>query len=307
MKPKILLTHNFLEPLRPLLSSSFEILNYWQVTDKASLESVQAIASTVWDNIDAEFMKQFPRLKIISHMAVGTDAIDVIEAKKRGMVVTNTQDLVTKDTADLAMALLIACARRVVANDHYVRSGLWGKAPMPPLNCRLSGKKVGIVGLGRIGCAIAQRAAAFELDVSYWGRNKKENAPYKFEADLVTLAKTVDFLVISYAGVKEARHLINEKVLNALGPQAFLINVSRGFIVQQDALVDVLVNKKIAGAGLDVFEDEPHVPAQLLAMDNVVLQPHVGSATVETRAAMYQLVADNLLQYFKHGQVLTAV
>ena len=292
----------FLEPTSKLLRGKVALTKYWKIDknlfQKGCLDHIEGIVSSAEDLIDGDFMAHLPKLKIISHMATGIDSIDISAAKKRNITIKNTPSIATDDTADLAFGLIIALARRILINDEYIRSKCWGIKPYD-LSFSLKEKKIGIVGLGEIGMAIAQRAKAFNLEILYWGREKKDYVNYKYICNLNDLAKEVNFLIISCAGNKETKNLINANVLKALGKDSFLINVSRGFVVNQDDLIYALKAKDIAGAALDVFQDEPHIPQQLLRMRNVVLQPHAGSATIETRTAMYRLVAKNILDYFR--------
>jgi lactate dehydrogenase-like 2-hydroxyacid dehydrogenase len=227
-------------------------------------------------------------------------------AKEQGIIVTNTPDVLTDDTADIGIALTLAVFRRTVEGDIYVRSGQWMKKGPMPLGRSLRGKTMGIIGLGRIGQAIARRAEAFGLDIIYHGpRDKKVS--YPFVANLEEMAAKSDILMVACPYTAETHHLVDAKVLKALGRDGVLVNIARGKIVDEKALVDALEAGVIAGAGLDVFEKEPDVPSALCRLDNVVLQPHVGSATHETRGAMAQLVVDNLLLYFEKAEVLTPV
>jgi lactate dehydrogenase-like 2-hydroxyacid dehydrogenase len=255
--------------------------------------------------IDRATIDRLPRLELIACFGVGVDAIDLVAARERGIAVTNTPDVLTGDVADLALGLLLATARRIVAGDRYVRSGAWSRGPMA-LASRVHGKRLGIVGMGRIGQAIAIRASAFGLQIAYHGPRAKP-LPYRFEPDLVALARGVDFLVAACPGGAATRGLVSRAVIEALGAEGLLINIARGSVVDQDALVTALVDGRLGGAGLDVFADEPNVPPALLGLDNVVLQPHQASATAETRAAMGKLVIDNLAAFFAGRPLLTAV
>lgn len=251
-------------------------------------------------------MDQLPKLKLISSLGVGYDNIDVHAAATRGIAVTNTPDVLTDDVADVALILLLGSVRRMPQGDSYVRRGEWLKRPMA-LTQRVGGRKAGIVGLGRIGMAIAKRAAACEVNIAWHGPRAKPEVPYPYYADLAALARDSDFLIIACPGGPATRHLVDAAVLEALGPKGWLINIARGSVVDEAALIAALRDQKIAGAGLDVFDDEPRVPEALLAFDNVVLQPHVGSATVETRRAMSQLVVDNVHAFFAGKPLLTPV
>lgn len=309
--PKAILALSNIHPLglEPL-EEEFEVIRLWQEKDPESViqqnqNDIVGIVATVGRMVSRKLIEVLPNLEIISNFAVGIDNIDLEAAEERGVIVTNTPDVLTADTADTALALLLAAARRVVEGDAYVRVGKWLNGPMP-LATSLEHKKVGVVGLGRIGQAIAKRAAAFDMDVAYHGRSEKD-VPYRFYPQLLEMAQDVDFLVLSCAGGPETKHIINEEVLNALGERGFLINVARGSVVDEEALLIALRNKNIAGAGLDVYENEPHVPEALFSMDNVVLLPHVGSATMETRTKMGQLVVDNIKAHFKGEPLKTPV
>ena len=284
----------------------------WKEKDpEATLESVRnevhAIVATAWNQVPGKLIRALPNLEIIANFGVGTDNIDLDAARERGVPVTNTPDVLTEDTADFAIGLLLAVTRRMVEGDIYVRSGRWTKKGMLPLGHSLRGKKMGVVGLGRIGRAIAKRAEAFGLEIAYHGPRKKKGVKWPYFKSLAELAEAVDFLVISCPGGEETRHLIDIKILKNLGKAGVLINIARGSVVKETDLVDALEGGMIAGAGLDVFENEPHIPSALARMDNVVLQPHQGSATHETRAAMAQLVLDNLNSYFTEAKLLTPV
>jgi hypothetical protein len=223
---------------------------------------------------------------------VGVDAIDLAAARERSIAVTNTPDVLTDDVADLALALILDAMRGVSAGDRYVRAGRWLQGAFP-LQARMSGKRLGVVGMGRIGQAIARRAAAFDMQIAWHGPRGKD-LPYRYEPDLVALARSVDVLVAACPGGEATRGLISRRVLEAVGPRGYFVNVARGSVVDEAALVELLAARQLGGAGLDVFVDEPNVPARLLELDNVVLQPHVASATEETRTAMGRVVLDNV-------------
>jgi lactate dehydrogenase-like 2-hydroxyacid dehydrogenase len=252
---------------------------------------------------DAALIAALPSLRVISSFGVGLDRIDVAAAAARGIPVGHTPDVLNDCVADLAMTLLLDVARNASAADRFVRRGDWPRAKFP-LGRRVSGQKLGIVGLGRIGRTIARRATGFEMDTRYHSRRPVQGVPWRHEPSLIELARWADFLVVITAGGSGTRHLIDATVLDALGPDGFLINVSRGSVIDEAALVKALVDRRIAGAGLDVFEREPEVPAALMALDNVVLLPHIASATRETRQAMADRVFDNLRAFFADGRVL---
>ncbi len=267
---------------------------------------IVGIVATPLKRVNKTLMQAFPNLEIISQFGIGVDNIDFEAAAAQGIVVTNTPGLVTSDTADIALALMLGVARRTTEGDAYIRVGKWYGGHMG-LGVSLTGKTVGILGLGRIGQAVACRAAAFEMKVVYNGRREKPDQPYRYYPDLEAMAQDSNFLVLCCAGGEETRHLVNAAVLKALGPKGYLINVARGSVVDESALLVALRNKAIAGAGLDVYEDEPNVPEALMKMDNVVLLPHIGTATVETRTKMGQLVVENLLAHFDGKPLKTPV
>jgi lactate dehydrogenase-like 2-hydroxyacid dehydrogenase len=248
----------------------------------------------------AALIAALPRLRVISSFGVGLDQFDLPAAARRGIPVGYTPDVLNDCVADLAFALVLASGRRIAEADRFVRAGRWEqKSSMAfPLGRRVSGARLGIVGLGRIGRTVAKRASGFDMEVRYHNRRPAEGAPWTYEPTLVELARWSDFLVVITAGGADTRHLIDATVLDALGPKGFLVNVSRGTVVDEAALVRALRDKRIAGAGLDVFEREPHVPPELFALDNVVMVPHIASATVQTREAMAQRVLDNLAAFF---------
>lgn len=293
------------------LEKNYRIHKLWQAENpEAKLNEVRnnitGMVSTAFFGVTAKIIRALPNLEIISHFGVGYDSVDVKVAKEQGVIVTNTPDVLTDDTADIGIALTLAVFRRTVEGDIYVRSGQWIKKGPMPLGRSLRGKTMGIVGLGRIGQAIAKRAEAFGLNIIYHGpRDKKVS--YPFVANLEEMAAKSDILMVACPYTADTHHLVDAKVLKALGRDGVLVNIARGKIVDEKALIDALESGGIAGAGLDVFEKEPDVPSALCRLDNVVLQPHVGSATHETRGAMAQLVVDNLLLYFEKAEVLTPV
>jgi lactate dehydrogenase-like 2-hydroxyacid dehydrogenase len=267
---------------------------------------VRAIVGGGEAKIDQALMDQMPALEMISICGVGYDGVDVAAAKARGIPVTHTPDVLNDDVADLAIALMLSIGRQLPQSDQFVRANRWVDGAFP-LTRRVSGAKLGIVGIGRIGQAIAQRAAAFGMDISYNARSAKADLPFTYVADVVELAEKVDFLVAITPGGAGTRHLINAKVLQALGPQGYLINVARGSVVDEAALIEALQNHTIAGAALDVYQDEPRVPEALRALPNVVLTPHMASGTSETRKAMSDLALANLQAHLAGSPLLTPV
>lgn len=254
---------------------------------------------------DAALLAALPKLRVISSFGVGLDQLDLAAAQARGIAVGYTPDVLNDCVADLAFGLMLDAGRGISAADRFVRRGEWPKGQFPLMR-KVSGARLGVVGMGRIGRAIAQRSNGFAMDVRYHTRRVVADLTWPHEPSLLELARWADFLVVITAGGAGTRHLIDAKVLDALGPEGFLINVARGTVIDEAALVRALVEKRIAGAGLDVYENEPQVPAELMALDNVVLVPHIASATRETRQAMADRVFDNLQSFFEHGRLVSA-
>jgi lactate dehydrogenase-like 2-hydroxyacid dehydrogenase len=238
---------------------------------------------------------------------VGVDAVDLATARARGVRVTNTPDVLTEGVAELGIALLLAVARRIPFNDRYVRSGRWPKEGDPALSSSLAGRRLGIVGLGRIGRRVAELAQAFGMVISYTGPRRKDDVAWRYYGDPVELARDVDVLIVTCKGGAETAGLVAREVIEALGPEGWLINIARGSVVDEAALVEAVVRGRLGAAGLDVFAREPQVPEALLGLDNVVLQPHQGSASEETRGAMGRLVLENLEAHFAGRPLLTPV
>jgi lactate dehydrogenase-like 2-hydroxyacid dehydrogenase len=270
---------------------------------------LRAIASTIsgpFARIDEALMARLPKLEIVSSFGVGYDHIDAAWAGQRGIIATHTPDVLNEEVADTAMGLLLCTVRQLPQADRYVRRGEWVKKDFRHTHT-LRDRTVGIVGLGRIGKAIARRLDASNVPVVYHGRNRQPDVAYRYYPDLVEMARDVDVLLVVTPGGAGTRHLVNAQVLEALGPNGILINVARGSVVDEDALIEALQKKKIDAAGLDVFANEPNVPQALIDMEQVVLLPHVGSASVYTRRAMDQLVVDNLLAWADGKPPLTPV
>jgi lactate dehydrogenase-like 2-hydroxyacid dehydrogenase len=306
-KPEILITTATLHPPTVAkLDAAFATHRLWQVDGRAAFDRIEGIATGLGGTVDAALIAALPRLRIISTSTVGLDAIDLAAAKARGVAVTNTPDVLTDCVADFALGLTIASARRICEADRFVRAGKWLSGGFP-LATKLGGKTMGIVGMGRIGQAIATRAAAFGMAIAYHGPRAKPALPYRFHETLAGLAAASHFLMVTAPGGTETRHMIDAKILAALGTKGTLINIARGSVVDEAAVVAALQSGTIGGAALDVFADEPHVPEALFGIENVILQPHLGSATEETRAAMGQLVVDNLKAFFAGEPLLTPV
>jgi lactate dehydrogenase-like 2-hydroxyacid dehydrogenase len=258
---------------------------------------VRGIAARAMSTVTREFIAQLPALEIISVFGVGYDAIDVQAARERGIVVTHTPDVLTDDVADLCLGLILSVAREIPAAERFLRNGSW-KIGAYRLARKVSDSRLGIIGLGRIGSAVARRAEGFGMSIAYTDLSQKPEVSYHYYASLLDLAANTDFLVAAAYGGPATRGLVNAAVLNALGPEGFLINIARGSLVDEPALVEALKKHVIRGAALDVFADEPNVPAELLTMDNVVLTPHMASGTAQTRQAMANLAFTNLEAYF---------
>lgn len=267
----------------------------------------EAVATNGHDGVRPEIMDALPNLKIISCYGVGYDAIDAKKAAGRGVVVTHTPNVLNADVANTAIMLMLAVSRRLVRDDRWVRSGNWKAKGNAPLTRSIEGTKVGILGLGRIGETIARKLAAFDCDVVYHSRNEKPGVEWRYRDDLVAMARDVDCLIVITPGGAATDRLVNREVLEALGPEGTLINVSRGSVVDEPELVAALTDGRLGNAGLDVFENEPDAPEGLFELDNVVLTPHVGSATVETRQAMGDLTVDNLNAFFSTGRAISPV
>jgi len=296
------------------LEQHFSVIKLWKETDPedtlhARSKEVRAILSTYnGPKISKRLMGALPNLEIVCQYGVGVNNIDLAEAERRNIAVTYTPDVLTDDVADTAMGLVLAVMRRICEADMFVRVGQWTQNSSAfPLGSSLTRKTMGIVGLGRIGRAIARRAEAFGMDIIYYGRKKKNDVPYTYFDDLSEMAAKCDVLMLSCVGGDETNHLINEEILKALGTKGVLINIARGSVVDEAALIEALVNKQIAAAGLDVYAKEPYVPEELLKMDNVVLLPHIASATSETRAVMGELVIENLLAHFDGRALISPV
>lgn len=294
------------------LKAHFTVHELWKAEDRAAMlkeigGKVRGVAGGgAHVRIDGALFDALPKLEIVANFGVGYDTVDAKEAGKRGLIVTNTPDVLTDEVADLALGLLLATVRQLPQVDRYLRAGKWLEKAYP-LTSSLRTRKVGIVGLGRIGKAVAQRIEAFGLTVSYHGRTRQADVPYRYYPSLVEMAADVDTLISVAPGGASTHHMINADVLKALGPNGIVINVGRGSVIDEQALIEALKNKVILSAGLDVFEDEPRVPAELIAMDHVVLLPHVGSASVHTREQMGQLLVDNLVSWFDGKGPLTPV
>lgn len=295
------------------VSRHYRVHRWWELTDQAGFlqtqgQHIRGIVTSGRHGATREMIDSLPRLEVISSQGVGYDTINIDAAKSRGVVVTNTPGVLNDCVADTALSLILNVSRRLCLADRFVREGRWPNEAFP-LATKPSGQRCGIVGLGNIGLQVAKRAEAFDMSIAYYNRRQRDDVPahYRYYNDLIQLAADVDFLVVVVPGGSDTRHLINDAVFNALGPRGYLINVARGSVVDETALVQALEDGRIAGAGLDVFEHEPQVPQALMHMDQVVLYPHLASGTHETRQAMSNLVINNLDSWFQQGKVLTRV
>ncbi len=312
MKPDLLIIGD----ITPRMAAAFEAaFSCYHIDDQKDLEAflaekgpgIEAVATTGHDGVPAPVMAALTRLKVISCYGVGYDAIDVKTAVSRSVIVSHTPDVLNDEVATTAVMLLIACYRELLFNHNYIVTGQWVKKGNAPLSHTIDGMKVGILGYGRIGQTIARKLEAFSCDISYHARSARPNSTHRYYDDLTAMAKDVKALIAITPGGAATRHLVNKQVLEALGPQGCFINVARGTVADQEALVTALQSGALGYAGLDVFDSEPNVPEALFTMKNVVLTPHVGSATAETRQAMGDLTVDNLIHYFEQGRVLTPV
>lgn len=312
MRHKILVQQGaFLPKLEARLAAEYDVQHLPQAGAErdaflaANGKGIEAIATSARFGVDATTIAALPDLKVISSFGVGLDTLDLAAAKARGIAVGYTPDVLNDCVADTAFALLMDVSRRITEADRFVRNGHWLKGQFTQAT-RVSGKRLGILGLGRIGSAIARRASGFDMEVKYHNRKPVEGSAYGYVGSLKELAEWADYLVIASAGGAETRGLVSAEIIEALGPTGYLINISRGTVIDEPALVKALVEKRLGGAGLDVFEFEPKVPAELLALDNVVLLPHLASNTHETRADMAQRVEDNLSAFFAGKPLVSA-
>lgn len=308
-KTILALTHGHPGQLEAL-EKNYRIIRLWQERDpesaiKTHANNIVAVTASVNSPVRENLISALPNLEIIATGTVGFDHIDLEAAKARNIVVTNTPDVLTDEVSNMAIALLLAVTRRVVEGDAFVRAGLWRRQGFP-LGVSLQGKTMGIVGMGAIGQAIARKGTAFGLQSIYYGPNKKD-LPYTYVPDLADLAIQSDFLVLACPGGEATRHIVDYNILGHLGAKGYLVNIARGSVVKEDDLLVALSNKIIAGAALDVYENEPGVPESLFVMDNVVLTPHIGSATYETRKEMGTLVVENIEACLHGRAVLTPV
>jgi len=311
-KRELLMMTPLPEPQMAQLQKDYTLHLLWKSKDPEGMlngirDNVQGMVSVFARPVTARLIEALPNLEIIAQFGVGYESIDIKTARERGVVVVNTPDVVTDDTADIGIGLTLCVLRRMVESDIYARTGQWSKKGVMPLGHSLRGKTMGIVGLGRVGAAVAKRAEAFGMKIVWHGPRAKPGVSYPHYSDLANMAEISDVLMLTCPYGEATHHLVNARILKALGNKGVLVNISRGKVVSEADLIDALEGGVIAGAGLDVFENEPEIPTALCRLDNVVLQPHRGGATHETREAMGQLLVDNLRLYFEKGEVLTPV
>ncbi len=309
-KPDVLVVAKLWPYLMEKLQAEFTVHDRTHESDPsvfaAIAPKIRAISGGGESKVNAGLIGKLPALEVVSVFGVGYDGYDVPALKARGLPLTNTPDVLTDDVADMGLALMLAVARRLPQNDAYLRAGKWLQAPAP-LTRKMSGARLGIVGLGRIGMAIARRAEGFGMSIAYTTRTRREDVAYKYFPNPAALAAEVDFLMVITPGGTATKGLINTEVLAALGKKGYLINVARGSVVDEAALIQALEGGVIAGAALDVFENEPKVPQALIDRDNVVLSPHAASATWQTRKAMADLAFGNLKAHFSGQALLTPI
>ena len=310
MKPRVLLTCALMESVMDALHKDYDVLHWWEIDDqKAYLEKssagIKAIVTGGHLGAGRQLIEALPDLEIVASYGVGYDKIDLEATKDVGAVVTNTPDVLTDDVADMVIGLLLCLFRRVHIGDAHVRKGMWPKGDLP-LTRSVKDQTLGVVGLGRIGTAVAKRAEAMGMRIAWFDVAEKP-VDWPFYGSIIELAKASDVLCMSCNATAENQHMVNREVLEALGPQGAVVNPARGSLIDEKALIQALKEGVIWGAALDVFEDEPNVPPELFEFPNVVLQPHMGSATVHTRQAMGDLVMENLRRHFAGEDLLTQV
>lgn len=298
---------NLPESLRTNLSAAYETIGFETiegilVSDPDVLSKQKILATTSHSLVSRELLDCFPNIQLISNLGAGVDSIDVKHASSRNILVSHTPGVLTSCVADLAVGLLIDINRGITRADKFLRNGGWQISPFS-LTSRLTGKKIGLVGLGRIGLAIAKRLAGFDVALGYHSR-RKLNVPHPYFERLVNLASWSDYLIVCVPGGHDTEKLVSSRIISSLGPKGTLINISRGSVIDQDALIAALKDGSLGGAALDVFENEPDVPQQLIDQDNVVLTPHIASATLETRIDMERLVLENIEAFLRTGKPL---
>jgi D-3-phosphoglycerate dehydrogenase len=312
MKPDVLLFGRFPDATVAELNRRYNVHHFSPLPKPEAItaemgQRIRGVATEANHGLTRALLDRLPNVEIISVFGVGTDAVDLTAAKERGIPVTNTPDIIGPEVADLAMGMMLASARRIVEAEHYARSGDWAKKGPMPFGRSVAGKTMGVIGLGGIGRAIADRAVPFRMKILYNATREKKDVPYTFVGDLVELARQSDYLMVACTGGPSTRGLVTKAVIDAIGPEGTLINVSRGFVVDEEALIDALKHKRLGWAALDVYESEPAFDKRLLDFPNVLLQPHHGTGAIETRTAMGQLMIDNLTAGLEKKPLLTPV
>lgn len=310
MAQEILLMGALMEPVMDELYDHYQVHKYYESDDPNALlqriaGNIRAVVTDGGTGVKAEVLKQLPNTEIVTVYGVGVDAVDLDYCKANDIIVTNTPHVLSDDVADMGVALMLAVSRQLVEGDRYCRAGEWPVKGAMPLTYRMSGKRAGIFGMGSIGLRLAKRLEAFDMDVSYCNRKKRTDTHFRYFESLNTMASEVDYLIVAASASPATHKIIDSGILEAIGPDGYLINVSRGSLVDESALITALKNGTIRGAGLDVFENEPQIPAELLTMSNVVLQPHHASGTHETRRAMGRVVTENLACFFEDRPPVT--
>ncbi len=311
-KPDCLLMSPINDHLQARLEEIVTVHRYWEAEEAVAMlaqlaPTARSVVTGGGTGCPAEVIQALPNLEIIASFGVGYDAIDVDAARAAGVRVTNTPDVLNDCVAEVALALMLGLCHLVPQSDRYVREGRWEREGNMPLTAELTGRRVGILGLGRIGKAIATRLQAMKMRVVYHGRTEQADEPYAYYADPEAMARDVDWMVLAAPGTGETEGIVSRRVMEALGPQGCLVNVSRGSLVAEAALIELLEEGALGGAALDVFADEPRVPERLRGLDNVVLMPHQGSASHKTRRAMGDLVVANLQAQMRGDPLLTPV
>jgi len=303
MTHEILIMGPLMESVMGELDENYTVHKFYESENPEELLSqiadrIRAVVTDGGTGVKATVLQQLPNTRIVTVFGVGVDAVDLEYCKSNNIVVTNTPHVLSDDVADLGVALMLAVSRNVVEGDRYCRDGKWPIHGAMPLTNRMTGKRAGIFGMGSIGLRLAKRLEAFDMDVSYCNRKKRTDTHFRYYEDLTTLARETDYLIVAASASPTTEKIIDHSILEALGPDGYFINVSRGSLVNETELIAALQNGVIRGAGLDVFEQEPQIPQALVAMSNVVLQPHHASGTVETRHAMGKVVCENLACFF---------
>ncbi len=292
------------------LEENYTVHRYWEAEDKAAFlteisDRITAVVTDGGRGVEDSVLAQLPKVEVVTVFGVGVDSVALSYCKDNNIKVTNTPDVLSDDVADLAVSLMLGISRQIVFADKYCRAGFWSSKGSMPLTTRMTGKRAGIFGMGSIGLRLARRLEAFDMKVSYCNRNKRTDANYQYVAELPKLAAEVDYLIIAASASSSTENIVNAEVLSALGPDGFLVNISRGSLVDEPALIAALQNNTIKGAALDVFAAEPTIPDAMIGMDNIIVQPHHASGTFETRKAMGQVVCENLELFFSERPLKT--